>query len=595
MSDKIQNSFYLLKDSVTFYNVAKKTNVVENVDLKFLQKYLRGKKFKEQAINNGLSSDYEIWVYYKFTDPEIKWKDFMAIIVQSGQPILKHKKSFSESYIILFYSKSGKKFYASTGGYGHVAIQDIATNDLGIEILSRIVTAEDKALRATKERSITGGIQGSIKFFRNDYNLYENETFGSIYNELNAALDKDKLVKFFGFNLADLKTDSLCIAKNSFSLKKSISFKELLKIIKKCEDLLKKPAIVEINTVEKVNKTNTSLIDAIWNETDKLVFENYKDQNKIFSIEIGHKEFERYYFASTSKLTIKLKRTEYTLPIDGVFRDIQPILEYIRSMDSALTKDELNKCLSNAELVSYDTDGAINTSDPLKSHYCTEVVYNHKSYFLIEKDWYEIRQTMIDKINKSCTSFVKGKKYNGPLLKKWTAAYKKENDFNSSFLSDNDTLVFDKVLPDNIEPCDIMKWDKNHVYFFHVKKGFDNSMRDLCSQVLVAGRRVLEDTKSKYDFIGKLYDTLANSSGTTKYFVDARAKLANISKKDFIDLFKIREPVFVLAVLDTAKMVRTLENEMDKFDSNIAKFSLNELAKDMRNLDINFQIVQLEK
>lgn len=68
-----------------------------------------------------------------------------------------------------------------------------------------------------------------------------------------------------------------------------------------------------------------------------------------------------------------------------------------------------------------------------------------------------------------------------------------------------------------------------------------------------------------------------------------------VSQKDFIDLVANRNIVFVLAVLDTSTSIRKLENDIQKFDSNIAKFSINELSKNMRNLEIDFKILQLEK
>ena len=61
----------------------------------------------------------------------------------------------------------------------------------------------------------------------------------------------------------------------------------------------------------------------------------------------------------------------------------------------------------------------------------------------------------------------------------------------------------------------------------------------------------------------------------------------------FLPLFQERKIVFVLAVQDRAKSVRTLEKNMADFDSNIAKFSLNELTQKMRNLDVAFEILQL--
>jgi len=594
MSDKIQNSFYLLKDSISVYNKKLLKNTSQVVDKTFISKELKNKKYKEQRVTANLSADYDISLYFREKSSEIKWKGFIRSVALPGESILKRDTVMTESYVILLYSKKGNCYYASTGGYGHMVIQDIATGDLGIEILSRILKPEDKALRATKERTLTGGVLGSVKIFRNDYNLYENESFGSIYNELNAAVNRDKLINLFGFPPAEIKSDSLCIAKNSFSIKKSISFKELLRIIGCCEKLLSKKPLVEINTVEKLGRNRAALVRDLYKVVDGKVYANFLDDKKFFSVEISHRDFEYYYLSTYSRFTFHYK-TDYDFKLDEPVREVQTLVELIKSVDPALSQQDFDKITVSAQLTTYDAGGELLTNDTFRNHYCTEVTHQGKSYFLIEKDWYEIGKTMIDKINTTCRGFIRSRKYLGPKMHAWSAAYPKENDFNASFIGKADSLVFDKVTPSNIEVCDILRWDKETIYLYHVKSGFNNSMRDLCSQVLISARRILEDTKDGHRFVGELYDKLLANKGETLYFKNAKSQLTGLTRTAFISLFKVRKPVFVLAVLDNVKATRSLADDIDNFDSNIAKFSLNELSKNMRNLEVGFQILQIDK
>lgn len=591
MSDKIQNSFYLLKDTE---KVLKKAKIIEeNIDFKFLHTLLKKKGFKEQLTLPNLSSKYEVKVYYKKATTPIKWKGFINTIVKPNEEILKNNNSTSESYVIILFNLLSKRYFASTGGYAHITIQEIATNDFGLEILSRIIKADDKALRSSKERNLTGGIQGAIKFFRNDYNLYENESFGNIYNELNASINKEQLIKIFGFAKADLKSDSLCIAKNSFSLKKSISFIELLTLIEKCENLINKPKVVEINSVEKISKSNIILMKDLWEDLQKRIFDNYNDINNFFSVEIANKDFEKYYYANTSILTFTIKRKKQEIIFDETIRNIQTIIDEIRTIDNSLSYIDFQKCIGSAYIQTVDENGVILTNDTLKNHFCTEVSYLNKSYFLIERDWYEIGKTFIDNINEQSEHFINMNKYSGPIMHNWITG--SENDYNSSYFLKPNSLVFDKFTPQHIEACDILRWDKENIYFYHVKKGFDNSMRDLCSQVLIAGRKVKEDSKNSYVFLEELYDKVTKNKGKSPYSLEAKKYLLKVSKLDFINLVKNRNIVFVLAVLDDSKSGRKLEKDIQKFDSNIAKFALNELTKSMRNLEIDFKILQLEK
>ncbi|WP_025144352.1 DUF6119 family protein [Pedobacter jeongneungensis] len=593
MSEKIQSSFYLLKDAITISGKGITKATTQTINDAYLAKLMKDKGYKAQKVTPNLNSNYDISLFFKKKTSDIKWKEFIASIAQPGEPILKSDKTNNESYILLLYSKKGKCYYASTGGTGHMVIQDIATNDLGLQILARILKPEDKALRSSKERSLVGGILGSVKIFRNDYNLYDNESFGSIYNELNATVAVDKLVNVFGFTSGEIKSESLCIAKNSFSIKKSISFKQLLQIITKCEGLLKTTPQMEINSVEKLGRGKLPLIKALNGQLDGKVYLNYLDPVKICDVEISHRDFEKYYLSTYTIFYFKIGRDEYDFRSDEPIREVQTLLDEIRKVDSTLSQADFERTVSLSSIITYDDAGTELTTDPMRSHYCTEERHNLKSYFLIEKDWYEIGKTMIDKINESCKSFLASREYRGPAMGPWAGSYDSENDYNASYIGDSNALVFDKFTPSNIEVCDILRWDQNNIYFYHVKKGFTNTMRDLCAQVLIAARRVQEDEKNGYQFLGKLYDTVTASKGPTQYSQNVRAQFANLKKRAFIDLFTNRKFIFVLAVQDTAKSHRTLLTQIDQFESNIAKFSLNELAKNMNNLEINFQIEQL--
>jgi uncharacterized protein (TIGR04141 family) len=596
MADRIQNSFYLLKEQALEFNEVSGKRTDKQIDLAYLKRRFKSKGYKEQKLKPIIFKDYDISLFYRRKPSAVKWKDFIATIADPDAEILKYPNATAESFILILISKVSNKFFAVTGGFGHVDIQEIATTDLGIEILSRIVKKEDKALRATKEQNFTGGIQGAIKFFRNDYNLNDNENFGVIYQELTASIDKLKLVNMFGFSLQDLRSNSTCIAKNSFSLKKSLSFKELLRVMTACEKILKSKPIVQINAVTKVNKTKTALINSLNASVDQNVFTVYQKPTSSNSIEIGHKDFEKYFQAQRTTVSFWYARKLHSESFDDPIRDIQSLVGVLRIKLPKLSKEDFDKVIDRGVIQTEDADGNPLTHDPIRDHYCTEIRHAGKSYFLIEKDWYEISVTMIDSINETCTAFVKDRQHHGPKANKWLTAYTDENKYNASYIGQPNCLVFDKITPSNIEVCDIIRWDNDNIYLYHVKKGFDNSMRDLCNQVFISARKVIEDSKMKYEFMGQLYDKLANNNGNSTYITKAKKQLQGINRQQFVDLFLTRKIVFVLSVMDTSRVgTRTLLNNMTDFDSNIAKFSLNELAKSMRNLDVIFQVLQLSK
>lgn len=597
MSDKIQNNIYCLRDKIM---VRTKTNGarMRSIDFSFLKSYLNNKDFTEQNIKQNLDNTYEIKLFYKRSENKVKWKDFIRSVSLAGEKILELEDSISESYIILFRNTKTGKIYASTGGYAHLTIQEISTTDFGIQILSKIIKQDDKALRATKERNLTGGIQGEYKIFRKDYNLYENKDYSKIYNELNALISKEILIEKFGFKKLDTKTDSICVVKNSFLLKKSISFKELIDVIKKCENLINDITdSTEINSLEKITRTDKVLLDTLLDEILKKIYSNYLDRSNFFSVEISNKEFEKYFNASSSILYINTKKIDHHKDMDGVIKDIQTVFSLLDEiLEGNINYNDFKNIILYSYIETFDENGNTLTLDKLIDHFCTEIQYNKKSYLLIEKDWYLVKESFIQNINTDAKYFLNENICRGPKLQKWSTG--SENEFNSKHIGNIDTYVFDKITPLNIEACDIMKIDRtnNVVYFYHVKKGFDNSMRDLCNQILIAAKMLEEDPRSNYKYLRGLYDEAKNYNLKNKYYLKVKKQLNNISQDDFINLFIDKKFVFVLSVLDSAKRKkRSIYNNIEDFSSNIAKFTLIDLSKQMKTTNIEFQVFQIEK
>ena len=177
--------------------------------------------------------------------------------------------------------------------------------------------------------------------------------------------------------------------------------------------------------------------------------------------------------------------------------------------------------------------------------------------------------------------------------KTWAATLKDENAYNRQYLGEVNTIVLDKITPENIEPCDVMRWDDDNLYLYHVKSGFGNTMRDLCAQITIATNRIQQDIVADKTFVRKIYQALKNKIGGDEYFDAAGRQTEKISEDDFTNLFD-KNITYVLAVLDNATTQRDI-TKMELFKSNIAKFALQELSKDMRVLDANLRVAQIRR
>lgn len=587
MSAKIQFAIYQIQATFTSVTPNRPT-VVKNIDFAFLEHKIKAKGYKKQPLISDASGGFDLLLFYRKSKAPVSWKAFIGTIATEDAKILESLSGPNESFVLFLKKQSNSQIFAVTGGFGHTAIQDFTNQEFGLEIISRLVRSDDRVLRAAKEKSIVGGILGSVKFFRNEYNLFENENFGNIYQELQANLSTQILISTFGFAASEVPKSGLCIAKSSFMIKKSLDLPTLTRIIDRCVRLLgSSTAPVVINSVSKIDKRQRSLlsalearlIDAVWNALQPTANSE---------IEICHKEFDHYLTANTFHLSTKVRGGTKQSTFQEPLQKMSMTIGHFTSLRAGLTKDQFERFFDQTLVESFDENGSVLTVGKLRDHLFAEITDNNHSYFFIDREWFEIKDSFVERLNSHCKSFIKDHQY-GRQLERWGKAIGTEGEYNRSHLGKANTFVFDKVTPENIEACDILQWDTDNIYFIHVKDGFQNTTRELTNQVLIAAKRLKEDKYAGREYFRLLYQTVTNSPG----YSDLKPQLSALSEGAFVQLCKDKKHIFVLAIRDSSVSgVRRLI-DMEQFDSNIAKFSLHSLIQEMRGLDIELQIQQI--
>ncbi len=576
---KWQVGVYLIHDfSVTTKEVYKFLQIEEKTyqekQNKLLRKLLHVDdlvyKFKPQKLISTAYNDFTLFLYYrKHRKKKPDWKQFLARNVKTESSIHTDSTNMNESFVLFFFHKSSNKLYAVCGGYGSVAIKNFTNEDFGIDILMRILqTKGNKVLRHAKEFGITGGLVGVAKYFRENYNFYENTNFGNIYREVSAEIDKD-IIRSLSIDTNDVKQ---CIAKNSFKINQSITYENMLSVVDKLNVILEREANFNINDIKKIDsrKENTLIdkleevvLNQLWEGRNN--FEILKEQ-----LDFINKKFDRF------------SSSDYFLCNGIRYEDKKTIFVSVMNSLSNPNKKHFFRELKTKTLRGYDSEGEELISDKVFNHLVLEIQYESQNYFLINGEYYEINSSFINTLNESCKDFISNNYYDG-LDKNWNSG--RESVYNLLYKGETDTLVLDTITPDNIEACDILKFDSQKVYFCHVKKGFDGSMRDLTNQVFVSASRIIEDLKSDKTYLKNLYEKLQNSE-------EYRDQVD--SEDEFLSIFENKKLCFVLAVKDTATNERSISC-IESFSSNIAKFSLNELVNKMRNIGIEFQIAQINQ
>ena len=148
----------------------------------------------------------------------------------------------------------------------------------------------------------------------------------------------------------------------------------------------------------------------------------------------------------------------------------------------------------------------------------------------------------------------------------------------------------DKVIKDNIELCDLLVIENDRAFFIHVKNGFNATMRDLYIQVILSAKRLSNDLKNNIES-SYLKETLKkyNKLNPTK----------KIDYKDIIEKLKKKEIKinFVMAYRNGRYKGKTALEKIDCSKSNIAKYSLIQVIKEMQQFDFEislFDISELE-
>jgi len=78
------------------------------------------------------------------------------------------------------------------------------------------------------------------------------------------------------------------------------------------------------------------------------------------------------------------------------------------------------------------------------------------------------------------------------------------------------------------------------MFLIHVKTGFGNTMRDLCSQISIAANRIIEDKNAGWEYVGKVYDSLLSKKGSdNSYFSNSGRQTILIPKEEFCKILEI--------------------------------------------------------
>lgn len=521
-----------------------------------------------------------------------KWMDFFQPIL-ADESILEEKRNLIHVFIS-FIGYLGE-IYIITGGQINTIFERYVEQNFGLEIVMRLYKKDENVVRTTQDRSFTGNILGQTKFFRGDQKFSDGDRFGKIYKQVNTEVSKTKLVKRLGFGDHEIKREkSGCQAKSSFQLTKALNFNQLFQVIKNLTEIRKGKEEFTLNKVHLISRRKSrSVTDELDEKFMQQLFEKWTT-GQMLDVDFCHSKFAEYLTAS--QYIIKQGRTTHY--DDDEIMELPMLIRYLKNKDAFFDHEfEFFKhSMLENQLLTFDDNGNMLTHETLWAHVHGELEYKGKVYFRVDGEWYRIDPEFIAELNRDCEDIIK-QCWDDELIKLHFDTGT-EREFNQKFLRRSGCLVFDTVTHENIEICDILMYNKNHVHMIHVKQGFDNSIRELTSQISLAAKRLRRDIKSDFSYLDSLQDTVkrGGAEGTLSAKLAAQPFPPDGLKSIFSSKKNDNQIIFCFAFIDTARVRRaTIKDNLSLYRSSIAKYSLLELHSQIISLGFGFKIIQLQK
>lgn len=523
----------------------------------------------------GESGDFK-FASYCYNQPVERhyWRLFLPDYIGQDQNFSVIKFSY-----VLFINYNGS-IYCVIGGSGIGVIKTFINPSFGIDIYSRIAKPAQDLVIEIKSRSIANNVSLQTTTYNYNQTVADTIEFSEIPTVMKVVVrDELKNGIFSSFGL-DINQAILEVG-SYFCLRKVISFDDLLNLVKLLDNLIINVEAVDLSFFRKIENEelienfDTKLIESIIEDVKQFSYQNIQNVDRR-DIDIVHPtKLEKFYECdkyivrfknsrgSTDKL-INKRQDLYIASIEHIFSRLEG------NFDDFNIKNEIYK----SQIRGVRNDEEI-THGTFLNHIVAELTVEGKRYFRIDKEWFHIKDVFLQKLTDAAIDNYQRYRLEENLLKPWVGSLS-EGEYNQQQEGPNSHNL-DTLLIDNIELCDVLRIEEEKLYFIHVKDGFDVKLRDCYIQVVLAARRLSIDLS---DNIG------------TNYLVPTLEYYNSQSSDNSIDIEEVvtkvsdgsNQIVFVLAYRNKNQYQGTAIEKIGRSNSNIAKYSLINVVKEMNGI-----------
>lgn len=495
------------------------------------------------------------------------WQSFLESAFNEVPTLLNKNHDF-----LVFVHDSENNIFCFTGGSANHAITEYIDVTFPIELMKRITDPEK--IKQAKSRSVTGELYARDHYYRGYSAVSATESFGQVWKDLLASIRQDVWDDPDMASMLGTKKRVGVEVKTFFKIKKRIGFSDVLKLIERIKHYL-------AQTVDEDTEASFAFLDSVMmvkghtieNKLKKKVYELLYARVANPAIELDFDLCNVNYddFFSANLYQIRYKSVTFqeldTLPTTEDVIDYA--IAYFRA-EKPDALDNLDNFIENMESTFIETthdEPFLGTAGKMYAHLHGEVQFDNKTYFLVDKQWYLVKDSFLEVLQHDFDQYVDTNRII-PMtdigLSTWATG--RESIYNDSYCTNNNFIVGDRIILDGIEYFDLLYiGDPEKVYIIQVKKGFGGKARESCSQIRNSAK-IIESSRTSdgHKKLNELYDKLSRSTTTA-----CPDRLHGLTKEQFVDLFVNRERVYMLAlgsIGDRDTLINT--------DSNIAKFEV---------------------
>lgn len=498
---------------------------------------------------------------------------------------------------LLLFIETEHDLYAAVGGNAYPIIIPFVDHLFGINMYDRIISLENDEAFSTKSRRIIGHQIGMSEQFRDKYKIINYLQFGKIPKELNVKLAAETSEEHFDFLLQKAGDRLKITVNNAFRINKQVDFPTLHRIV---QELLVVKQLAPKELLSSYTQVrDKKVIDDLQKELNNRLF-NYIPILQGASTQMNY-HFE-YDFCSPNNIEAFYQAETYQLKEKGddkneifaVETDKDEIVKRVMLHAYSIHGNNEQSMLFYLRGVKVHCyQGTIyKTGSGFLYHFNAEFNVDGMPVFLIDTKWYKLKDAFVKSLAIQTSTIFKTTKLPAGIidipwpLKTSSTHLIDEGDYNELYDGKINYFVLDTITPDGIELCDIIYVTDNDIYLIHIKHSFSARARELTNQILASARRIAEAVASgKNDLFEKVYDSILTKARSVN----------GITKDQFANLFYNRNLVYVFATASQFADDPSIGENLERYSSNIARFSLTTCASEIRTSYADFKTVQIPR